>query len=629
MKLQYLGDANDAFKYDLLHWLCAHARPAYRSLLIVPMLTPDDPTSPDGRKPHAQFPCRPYVRGFLEDLVAGPRDLRRLRALGRLEVSAPFEVEVFEPERLLCPGSERAAYWEGLEPGQIEDTLVFLDPDNGFEPAASRSNKHVLHEEVQMLVNGLGPRSSLVVYQHHPHQAWSDIFVGLQRSLHYAPYALAAHTSRLAFVILSGSREEYDRVQAAVTSYASDHPMVESTSLRAPERVVLPASAASSSPGSSRAQIFLEATSGGLVGLAEEGYETEDRLQDLLARYPNLLPGDQVDPESPRRWLLVDRELGIPDQEGGGDRWAIDHLFLDQDGIPTLIEVKRSTDGRIRREVLGQMLDYAANALLYWPVDRLRSDFETGCAARGLASATEIADLLGRSDAEDEFWSQVQDNLHAGRVRLMFVADKIPSELLRVVEFLNQQMDPAEVLALEIRQFLGEGRRILVPRLLGSSVTTRDRKQATVPRRSAWTPDELLASLRERGDPQLAQLALAIMRWGTERGCALTGGRGAKNPSIYLEWATPAGPRKPFNLYLTDAGLELYATFADLGPDFEQGSEARMRYCEDLRELSGCNLKAGKTMQSLPLGKLVEPDKQRALMEVLGRALGPAGFART
>jgi len=55
--------------------------------------------------------------------------------------------------------------------------------------------------------------------------------------------------------------------------------------------------------------------------------------------------------------------MGVPSIDGGGDRWSADHLFLDQDAIPTFVEVKRSTDTRIRREVVGQMLDYAANAI--------------------------------------------------------------------------------------------------------------------------------------------------------------------------------------------------------------------------------------------------------------------------
>ena len=52
--------------------------------------------------------------------------------------------------------------------------------------------------------------------------------------------------------------------------------------------------------------------------------------------------------------------------DGGSDRGSLDHLFLDQDAVPTLVEVKRSENTQIRREVVGQMLDYAANGVMFW-----------------------------------------------------------------------------------------------------------------------------------------------------------------------------------------------------------------------------------------------------------------------
>ena len=52
-------------------------------------------------------------------------------------------------------------------------------------------------------------------------------------------------------------------------------------------------------------------------------------------------------------------------------------------------------------------------------------------------------------------------NLLAGRIRMLFVADRIPSELPKVVEFLNAQMRPPEVLAVELRRHLGGGLRTL------------------------------------------------------------------------------------------------------------------------------------------------------------------------
>jgi len=130
--------------------------------------------------------------------------------------------------------------------------------------------------------------------------------------------------------------------------------------------------------------------------------------------------------------------MGVPAGEEGEERWSLDHLFLDQDGVPTLVEVKRISDTRIRRTVVAQMLDYAANAVVYWPVERIRAAFEAGEAD----AAEKLAGLLGEGSDPEQFWAKVKTNLQAGRIRMLFVADAIPPELRRIVEFLNEQMDP-------------------------------------------------------------------------------------------------------------------------------------------------------------------------------------------
>jgi hypothetical protein len=84
-----------------------------------------------------------------------------------------------------------------------------------------------------------------------------------------------------------------------------------------------------------------------LVEMHVQAYDSEALLQELLATYPSLLAYDQIDPTSPRRWLLIAREALLPAEEDGAGRWAADHVFLDQEAIPTLVEVKRNTDTRI------------------------------------------------------------------------------------------------------------------------------------------------------------------------------------------------------------------------------------------------------------------------------------------
>jgi hypothetical protein len=122
-----------------------------------------------------------------------------------------------------------------------------------------------------------------------------------------------------------------------------------------------------------RDPIFLLSETGSLQRVMRADYDSELLLQDLVDSYPELLAGEQISPTAPLHWLVIDKEVGIPDAVDASDRWALDILLVDNHSRPTLVEIKRSTDRRIRREVVGQMLDYAANAQLYWPVDRIRS----------------------------------------------------------------------------------------------------------------------------------------------------------------------------------------------------------------------------------------------------------------
>ena len=123
-------------------------------------------------------------------------------------------------------------------------------------------------------------------------------------------------------------------------------------------------------------RIYLRGEDGGLEPLEEKPFTTEDELQTLLADHPELLDGEQMRPGDPRRWILITREKGIAETSGSSPRWALDHLIIDQDAVPTLAEVKRGSNTEIRRTIVGQLLEYAAHAAETWTAEELRRTFE-------------------------------------------------------------------------------------------------------------------------------------------------------------------------------------------------------------------------------------------------------------
>src|SRR5437762_6265357 len=180
----------------------------------------------------------------------------------------------------------------------------------------------------------------------------------------------------------------------------------------------------------------------------------ESELQNLLEKNLDLIPGDQVDPDDPRRWLLVKREMTVEDPGTAEGRWSLDLLMVDQDGIPTLVECKRFGDTRARREVIGQMFDYAANASFYLSRDTLLQYLEERARDRGIEIEELIASLEPVSGTFlDSFLELIENNINQGQLRLVFFMEQSSPELRSIIAFLNSQMERTEVCLVEANQF--------------------------------------------------------------------------------------------------------------------------------------------------------------------------------
>jgi hypothetical protein len=309
--------------------------------------------------------------------------------------------------------------------------------------------------------------------------------------------------------------------------------------------------------------IFL--TSGSdLIVLNQQPYANEDVLQQALAEHPEVIAGPSTTGREGGELLLVRREMGVPATQGGGAIWSLDHLFLDADGVPVIVEVKRSSDTRIRREVVGQMLDYAANGVKYWPVPSLRAAVDEAAALDGKTGEEVVANLREGIDPE-EFWKAVESNLVAGRIRMLFVADDLPSELVRIIEFLNEQMNPAEVLGVELRQYVGGGHTVYVPSVVGRTSMAVATKAAATGQQ--WTEETFLNAARTRRPDAEVVLIERLLKDVHARGVKLGWGKGV-TPGVSGWYLVAGQPAAVWNLNISaetpTARAYLYFYLADL-----------------------------------------------------------------
>ncbi len=216
MKRQYLGDSKDSFKWDYHDFLAAAL--GLPRLHVALMLTPDDGGT-DGRSDPARFPARAPVLDFCRDLRAR-RDIGRITGLPE-RTGAPYRLTLHRGESLFT-GTDRTGYFSGFDGDG--GALVFLDPDNGFEPERSCSDKHVRYGEVARVLEQLSEDSVVSVFQHFRRVSFPDDFARIRHRLG-AIHSTAVCWHSLMFVAAGRSERAIRRVAAANRDYARRHPV--------------------------------------------------------------------------------------------------------------------------------------------------------------------------------------------------------------------------------------------------------------------------------------------------------------------------------------------------------------------------------------------------------------------
>ena len=263
------------------------------------------------------------------------------------------------------------------------------------------------------------------------------------------------------------------------------------------------------------------------------GETLESALQRLLQEHPEVLPGDQLvsDDEEVPRFLLLKREAPV-------GSWSLDHLFIDQMGVPTLVECKLIENRESRREVVGQIIEYAANVRAEWAEGNLRELANNSWSN----FHNEVDALLKKELAVDDidaFWQRVDSNIAVGRIRLIIAGDHIHSSVKRMIEYLNVEMRNTEVYGLEVNCYGPDSENVvMMTRVIG-------RVQAVVDKRAArnggatklWTVEDLQEYFSNLENKDASVVAMALLDWACKKSRYLT----AKTKYPVLRIATANG----------------------------------------------------------------------------------------
>lgn len=201
---------------------------------------------------------------------------------------------------------------------------------------------------------------------------------------------------------------------------------------------------------------------------------------------------------------------------------------------------------------------------------------------------------------------------------MVFVADEIPPELKRIVEFLNQQMDPAEVLAVEIKQYVGPNLRTLVPRVIGQTAEAQQKKGVTgAGTGRQWNESSFFEELATRHGNTEVATARKILDWAKVKMPEIWWGKGKQSGSFIPVLAHNGTRYQVFGVW-TYAVFEFRFQYMKSEPPFNEEAkrlEALRRYSQAL----GVSLPEDyiHRRQSVPLSSLKDEATLQRFLAVL------------
>lgn len=183
--------------------------------------------------------------------------------------------------------------------------------------------------------------------------------------------------------------------------------------------------------------------------LENEPFYNEEILQSYIEKFPQIVPLESLGVVEP--FVVIGREVAT-------SAGFIDILCIDGNGVLTVIETKLARNPQIRREVIGQVLEYVGQVTKWSAHDVIST-------ANQYLKDQDIVNLLQSSESQG-ITEQIESNLRTGNVKALIASDIVPDTLRDTISFINRNSS-FDIFVMQIQLYVKESMRIFIPVVYG------------------------------------------------------------------------------------------------------------------------------------------------------------------
>lgn len=296
------------------------------------------------------------------------------------------------------------------------------------------------------------------------------------------------------------------------------------------------------------------------IPLIEKHFQ-ENWLQKLIHENPQILPIDDI--ESGFAPLI---SLGREIQTSVG---FIDNLYISPNGYLTIVETKLWRNPEAKREVVGQIIDYAKD-LSNWSFSKLNERVKNSNNQNGIIELIKEYDFVEENE-EQSIIDNVERNLKRGRFLLLIVGDGIRESVEEMVDYLSSSTQLHFTLGLvELQVYKNPNSEdfIIIPNLITRTreiiraiikienaekinavvVESDFKEEKNETSRSTITEEDFFEQLSQNTDNETTEFTKFILEDTRKRGFYIDWNLG----SFVVKYLDPNGSGLKISLYVVD-----------------------------------------------------------------------------